>query len=297
MYLTSNNPECAIITLFVHNVCNYNCSYCSDYHRIGDYRWPSDWTPYLNFIKDLKSRHKFLYVEVLGGEPTLWPKFQDFVLEISGPNVFVEFSTNASRTIRYWEQFANANIMACLSWHSEEADDEHFIKVAEILQEKVCVHIPLMVTPENFERAKAIFDRLKHLNTDLVPKLTRKNISNPEHFDFTPEQLEWISNNKVLKMVTPKMDWMFPKDIYIDDRKIKWPKMQRKNLHNFNGWTCTAGIKRFFVDKNGDIERCTKRVGEKLGNIMTGYALIDEPIVCHKDRCPCKMDVMVDKWI
>ena len=28
MHITNENLDCAIITLFIHNVCNYNCSYC-----------------------------------------------------------------------------------------------------------------------------------------------------------------------------------------------------------------------------------------------------------------------------
>ena len=47
MHITSENLDCAIITLFVHNVCNYACSYCNDYHRDGSHRWPTDWEPLL----------------------------------------------------------------------------------------------------------------------------------------------------------------------------------------------------------------------------------------------------------
>ena len=76
MHITNENLDCCIVTLFIHNVCNYSCSYCSDYHRDGTQRWPEDWEPYLDLIKRLKKRNKYLYVEVLGGEPTVWPKFQ-----------------------------------------------------------------------------------------------------------------------------------------------------------------------------------------------------------------------------
>ena len=88
MHITNENLDCAIITLFIHNVCNYNCSYCDDYHRDGSERWPTDWKPYIDLIEKMQKKNKYLYVEVLGGEPTLWPKFQDFVDTISSDTVF-----------------------------------------------------------------------------------------------------------------------------------------------------------------------------------------------------------------
>ena len=136
MHITSENLDCCIVTLFISNVCNYNCSYCSDFHRDGSHRWPTDWQPYIKLIEELQEKNKYLYVEVLGGEPTVWPKFQEFVDVISSDNVFVEYSTNASRTLRYWNNFKTQRAFVFLSWHYEEADDDHFYEVAKIMQDK-----------------------------------------------------------------------------------------------------------------------------------------------------------------
>ena len=186
MHITNENLDCCIVTLFIHNVCNYSCSYCSDFHRDGSYRWPEDWTPYLNFINDLKQRNRYLYIEVLGGEPTVWPAFQDFVDTISDDNVFVEFSTNASRTLRYWDQFRTHRAFVFLSWHYEETDDDHFYRVAEIMQHKASVSIPLMVVPDNYDRAVALYERLRGLNVEITPKFTRTSIHGHDYFDIMP---------------------------------------------------------------------------------------------------------------
>ena len=297
MHITNENLDCCIVTLFIHNVCNYSCSYCSDFHRDGSYRWPEDWTPYLNFINDLKQRNRYLYIEVLGGEPTVWPAFQDFVDTISDDSVFVEFSTNASRTLRYWEQFRTHRAFVFLSWHYEQTDDDHFYRVAEIMQHKASVSIPLMVVPDNYDRAVALYERLRGLNVEITPKFTRTSIHGHDYFDYTELQRAWIQNNYYNKMRDFGLDWTVPRNLHFDGERRKFMTVLDQGLHRFEGYTCTAGIKRFSVDPNGDIKRCTKRVGGVIGNLFTGYTLPAAPIVCNYAACPCKLDAIVEKWI
>jgi organic radical activating enzyme len=154
--------------MFIHNACNFSCSYCSDYHRNGSLRWPQDWTPYLELIKKQKKRTKYVHIEILGGEPTLWPKFYEFIEAVSDENVFVEWGTNGSRTLRYWEQLKPQRAFVSFSWHSEYADDEHFYRAVEIMQDKASINCSLMVLPTNFDRAVALYESLKNLNVEVA---------------------------------------------------------------------------------------------------------------------------------
>lgn len=296
MHITNENLDCCIVTLFLHNVCNYKCSYCNDYHRDGSYRWPDKWDAYINLIDKVKEKNKNVYVEVLGGEPTLWPRFQEFVDYISNDRVFVEYSTNASRTLNYWKKFKTHNAFAFLSWHYEFADDDHFFKVAEIMQHKASVSIPLMIIPDNFERAKILYERLKVLNVEITPKFTRTTINGHSYYEYTDEQKEWIKSNNYNKMKPFGIDWVIPRNLHFNSVPMKFMTVLDQQLHKFKGYTCTAGIKRLMIDPNGDIKRCTKRVGGIVGNIFKEYTLPDSPIVCTYDACPCKLDAIVEKW-
>ena len=60
MEIINSNPDCCIVSLFVHNVCNFNCSYCSDEHRDGSYRWPTNWDGYLDLIDEIKERRHYI---------------------------------------------------------------------------------------------------------------------------------------------------------------------------------------------------------------------------------------------
>lgn len=298
MHISNENLDCCVLTLFIHNVCNYSCSYCNDYHRSGSHRWPDNWEPYINLIYNLKKRNKYLYIEVLGGEPTVWPKFQEFVDTISDKNVFVEYATNASRTINYWNQFKTQRAFVFLSWHYEFADDDHFYSVAEIMQHKASVSVPLMIVPDNFERAKILYQRLTDLNIECTPKFTRTSINGTSYFEYTDEQRQWIQTNHFNKMKPFGIDWEIPRNLHFNGKKIKFMDVLDQGLHKFKGYTCTAGIKRLMVEPNGNIKRCTKNVGGSLGNILTGdYTLPDDPVVCDYSACPCKLDAIVEKWV
>lgn len=297
MHITNENHDCCFVTMFVHTVCNFKCSYCNDFHNDGSYRWPTDWEPYLEFIQKLKQRKKHLYIDLLGGEPTLWPKFQEFINTITDENVFIEFGTNGSRTLRYWEDFNVERAFVFLSWHYEFIDDDHFYNVAKILQDKVTVSVPLMVTPDNFERAKIMYDRLKDLRIEITPKFVRTNISGFDYYPYTDEQKEWIVNNYYNKQKPFGINWKLPQELYFNGVKKKFNEVLDSNMHKFEGYTCTAGINRIVVDPSGNVLRCNKRVGGSLGNIFkNNYVLPDDPIVCDKFSCPCKSDAIVEKW-
>lgn len=298
MHITNENLDCCFVGLFLHNVCNFNCSYCSDFHRSGNHRWPDDMSAYINLIEKLKKVNKYVYVDISGGEPTLWPNFQKFIDTVAAENVFVEFSTNGSRTLRFWNNFKEQNLFVILSWHYEEIDDDHFYKVAEIMQHKTSVSIPLMIVPENFERAKRLFERLQSLNVEVTPKFTRKNIHTADYFEYTEEQRNWIKSNYYNKMKPFSVSWPIPRNLHFNGEKIKFMTVVDRKLDNFNGYMCTAGYRRIHVEPNGTIKRCSKGVGGILGNVFKDdYVIPTEPIMCDRTACPCKLDAIVEKWL
>jgi hypothetical protein len=154
-----------------------------------------------------------------------------------------------------------------------------------------------MIVPDNFERAKILFDRLKVLNVECTPKFTRRDISELEYFQYTDEQRSWIQSNYFNNMRPFGIDWDIPRNLYFDGVKIKFMEVLDKRMHRFKGYTCKAGLNRLMVDVNGNMIRCTKRVGGIIGNIYKrDYVLPTDPITCTVDSCPCKLDAIINKW-
>lgn len=296
IHITNDNLDCMMLTIFLHNVCNYSCSYCDDSNRNGSHRWPADITPYTELVAKIRERHKYISIDLIGGEPTLWPKFHEMIAAIASPDTAIVITTNASRTLRYWDEFPGGNLVVVLSWHHEECDDDHFVAVATLLQHKVTVCVQLLVLSETFDRAKKLYERLKDLKIDIAAKQVRVNIAKPEYFKYSDEQRQWIINAPVNNAKKIDIDWKIPSQPYFNGTRIKMAAVIDARLHNFDGWECDAGNRRLYVEPDGSVYRCTPRVGGSLGNIFTEYTIPTDSITCTSKSCHCRSEVAVEKW-
>lgn len=296
MHLTNSNLDCGIIEITLHNTCNFKCKYCSPYSNDGTYQYREDITPYLKIINDFKQRNKYVLISLLGGEPTLMPGFNDLLEKVVSDNTLVTFNTNASRTLRYWEEFRPGPYLMGMSWHSEEVDDEHYLKVAEIMSSKCEVDAELLVLPDQFERAKEMHRRLSKLKVSVSPKIVKLNLLASDYFSYTPEQAKWIGSSKITSHTPNFFKWRMPSKMSMDGVPVNWVNMQVKGQHNFYGWTCMAGIRRLQVNPDGTVTGCAAGANKPFGNIFTSYELPDEPMRCNLTACNCFYDAVIEKW-
>ncbi len=103
------STEYLSVEFVLGNVCNYKCHYCFPGCNEGTHRWPEHDIIMKN-MKSLFSYYRskgktFIDLKIIGGETTLWPYLEKFVTEIKNTaNIFIRISTNASRTLNYWEK-------------------------------------------------------------------------------------------------------------------------------------------------------------------------------------------------
>ena len=76
-HIVSNEPMIAMITLEISNKCNYACSYCPPDIHNGTHDW-LDLDACMRFFKELSLTHERVYINLTGGEPTMWPRLQEF---------------------------------------------------------------------------------------------------------------------------------------------------------------------------------------------------------------------------
>jgi pyruvate-formate lyase-activating enzyme len=111
-----------------------------------------------------------------GGEPTLHPRFLDFLKYLKSHNQWTMVTSNGTRDHKYWTEavkYMNSiNLSAHFDGLLDEKDEDRFVKNIE----SICKHfdehnddhwleIKLMAPPQYIDRALRLRDKIKSLGT------------------------------------------------------------------------------------------------------------------------------------
>ena len=311
------------------NVCNYDCNYCYPESKSGTHRFPD----YDLLIKNMdhllgiyrnKFNKKLIRMNILGGEPTLWPRLGEFVQWCHDKyQCRVTMSSNGSRTLRWWNEYAEYFDDIQISVHHEFSDIEHVKQVLDLIYSKgtVMTAAQVLLDPLAWDKCQEILtDLVDHptpwlVKARIVMDLDDKNIR-PE---YTPEQLEFFED-KVKKMPpedyvkrmkeTNKIDsersdalLVFP-----DGTQSKYNTLDvwKNRWHTFYGWECNLGVDRVTIQADGSITgACTARY---IYNQETPFSVLDPefvnkftpsviaPVICKEVFCSgCSSDIRLTK--
>jgi len=300
IHLTNNGPpNTAIISFKPHNVCNYTCDYCHPNSNDGSEKYNTNYMAVANFVNTIREKNKHVCLEILGGEPTMWPQLQDFVNAVSHENLIIELNTNGSRTLRYWEEFKPGNNVIIFSWHPKEVDTEHLINVIEIMKPKCHPIVSVLITPETWEKGLDAIKKFEKANILMDIKPVRKSLIIEDLYPYTESQLNYIRtySQNTSNINFPNWLNLYPTAIKLNGIEENWNSLVINKKIFFTNWKCNAGIDRFVIEPSGDISRCWPRVGGKIGNVYSEYNLPTEPISCtYENACHCKLDALIEKW-
>ncbi len=123
------------IEYIIGTLCNYKCHYCYDGCNDGKYRFPTDFnmvTKNLSHMLKIYKEHlgkQNVRINLTGGEPSLWPELGEFAEYFSkNHDCKISIVTNASRTMRFWMEYAKYFDDISISVHNEFADVDHIIE-------------------------------------------------------------------------------------------------------------------------------------------------------------------------
>tara|TARA_A100001035_G_scaffold200284_1_gene160772 strand:+ start:797 stop:1777 length:981 start_codon:yes stop_codon:yes gene_type:complete len=303
-------PKFKSMTWVSHTYCNYSCDYCVPEFYNGKYRWKDDFTDIINLVKNFR-KNSPLRFDIMGGEPTLWPKFSDLCKKINdtGEKNYITFSTNGSRTINWWKKFDAPTSEVVLSFHIiSGASISHFIEVIKILSDKgYRVIVFLMMHPKHFKSIKKSAKKVIKLN--LKCNLYVKLVSDWKNMEkggalidgYTQQMKDFAVKIKYEKS-HPRQDFWKYLCLHASDSKSYKRPIDLRDLINqeknsFKGWMCATGIDYIGVESNGDIYGSQCRHHGKLGNIHTGYTLPKAPQTCYREFCNCGSDLEIYKFI
>lgn len=294
-----------VVNWCLGNTCNFSCSYCPTDLHDGSKRWP-ELDAIKQFVVKVKEQHvgKKIYFEFTGGEVTLYKHFIELCTFCKEQGVRVGMISNGSRTLRWWEEHKNLFDHVCLSFHPEEADADHFLAVAQILQNHFRLHVNIMMSPEKFDHCYSVAERATTLENTSIALQPLIVDFGEVLYEYTDEQKKIMENQ--WNLIGSKIKWTKKMENYRGSMQLIYPQAKgplvpphefiARSKNNWNGWDCFAGVEQLIVDMNGDIHRGWCKVGRRIGNIWDAEINFPtEPIRCNKPMCHCNFDIMSTK--
>ena len=299
------------------NVCNYDCLYCNDTSKGGYYTWPT-LEQAIRLVDHIvkNSDHEYRTYNLLGGEPILWKHFGDlceYIKEVD-ENSVIQTLTNGSRTLRWWEQYAEKMDKVVISYHAHTANREHIEQVVRILAPYAYVSVQLLADIAHFDKVMYDFDYfIEHLpGVNITPKKGQIMLGYGEWMPYTDSQLEWFQtalrkteeNNQRDYIVDEQREQKFIRTVFAGYENEIWETNNKdltiNDLNHFNGWHCNIGKDMLCVRADGTLKPSSACFDEiSFGNYKTDISLKDfrtNGYVCRYDSCFCGADLEIEKW-
>lgn len=280
----SLKPGKVFITWDITYKCNYKCSYCHyggakdscepcETVYPGTDKWVEIWT-------DIYERYGSCQIHIVGGEPFYYPDFMNLIVKLSKIHTW-ECSTNLS----WAPETLIANISPGrarigVSYHPEFVGFEEFyakaVKLKKAGFEVWANYVAYPSILEGMDECKRRFEEAGISMSILPFKGQYKGKTYPEA--FTEEERAFLRKLGTEPWVQKTLDFTF-------DKK----QQQTRNKK------CRMGQMYAKISANGDALSCCTGNAVKLGNVIQGtFALLDEPVTCNDDKCPCWKCMLVD---
>lgn len=318
--IQSNQPANFVkISYSPTDVCNYKCRYCFPGSNAGLYRWPQNYKQLVENFSHLFDFYKSngkdrIELQILGGEPTLWPDLANFIKELKSRHDFVAtVQTNGSRTLRWWQEQAGSFDRVNLTAHYKEIDLPHFTLVADTLYAiGVYVDVSVCMDPLAWDQCMSMIDYFKqhskhrwYIGTQKIEEANGENL-------YTDEQLEFLSSS-VKRYPNIFYAFAMRKNFNINRSKVtfdngktqtvKHNQVQINKWNNFYNWSCNVGVDMLYINPIGELSgSCGSSVygiSDKF-NIYDSKFITDfkpelKPTRCKFLGCYCTPETLMTK--
>jgi MoaA/NifB/PqqE/SkfB family radical SAM enzyme len=320
--VVSNQPSNFVkISYSPTDVCNYKCRYCFPGSNAGRYSWPKDLKLVVDnfshlFDQYIKSGKDQIELQILGGEPTLWPELDKFISQLKDRyNFIASVQSNGSRTIRWWQENAQVFDKVNLSAHYKQIDLPHFTLVADTLYDTgVYVDVSVCMDPFAWDECASMIDYFKsnsrrkwYIGTQKIEEADGANL-------YTPEQLEFLSNSikrypSIWYAFNQRKNFNINRSVVQFDngksKKVKHNQVQLNDWNHFYGWKCNVGIDMFYINPTGEL---SGSCGQSLYGLDTKFNIYDQdfkttfnpkiqPTICKLQGCYCTPETLLTKTL
>ena len=304
-------PKFKSIEWKLHNVCNYDCSFCGSEHKDGSERW-KDLETYKMYVDKLvkASGDMPLWIQFTGGEPTLYPKIIELLQYIKSKGAYTAMISNGTRTLRWWEEFKDANVIDTLyiTFHTEQkADTVHIGKVLNLFHDKP-VKVVCLVTHSKVSIDQT-FVAVDYFVENTGAIIFNKAITIVEYDIYqiyTDEQLAKLQKQSLY--YGSKYESKTKTTLPIEMQLNPWLKMtysdgsieeiesaqkimkDRRNL--FQGWKCNIGVDNARIEYGKVYRGICGADPVMMADLDTeDFHFKEDPAICPFTECHCAINL------
>jgi hypothetical protein len=275
-----------------------------------------------------KAAGRFMHWELLGGEVTTIPNFEDIIKRIAYHGSSVTIYTNGSRTIRWWEEAKTYLSGVVITYHPLTMDEQHLYDVVATLKDALIMDINIAGIGGQVEQLSTVAENLRNMFTDGVRQgvydvnITIKTMYNKylgadanhhqqtTYYNYTPDEIKIMQRPGVLPNPTPHNHTEDPNDaqdhpkfwsteFMYDDAPAKYVQSHQiinEGLNKFKGMKCELGFDSLNIDMNGEV--ISSWCGAKnFGNItqLENWEIPKEETRCPYEFCNNLNDISITK--
>lgn len=317
------------------NNCNYSCEYCPEILHDGSKPWLEKDT-YIKTIERLCEYYnrigKRTDFELIGGEVTVIPGFEDIIKKISEYNSTSVVYTNASRTVNWWGKAKHYMDSVVLTFHPQTQDKQHFLDVINEIKEDVKIDINIAGVGEKVEELGNFAEECRDLFKDcehnyyynvsicvktMYKKLLGRHSKQETYWNYTDKELEILQKPGIAPMpieptepeeqddgnISESQEFLntdiMTEFLYDDGTKkfVQHHQIINEGLNKFKGLKCHLGYESLNIDASGEIY--SSWCGAvNFGNITsTDWYIPDSMTICPFDFCNNISDISITKTV
>ena len=240
-------------------------------------------------IKNSITEHEQVFIEFLGGEPTISKAVRAVITTNTNPKFKFDITSNGSANLDWWDQAAPHLNTISLAWHSL-CDTNHFLSVVSLLaKSKKETHLPIVVNAEpwplKWARAVEVYDSLKKQGRNVKLKIlfANHNKGNDKFMAYSDEQMSYYFQENGIEV-----------PVAAEEKPIEW--VENQLYTDYKGHLCWAGVDQIVIDYFGYVYRGWCMVGSGYGNILDKAIKLDtSPKMCTRVLCKNGFDQQAHK--
>ena len=309
------------------NSCNYSCDYCPPILHNGSKPWLSK-QQYIDAITRLSSHYNALdkqtEYELIGGEVTVIPGFEDIIRTIREGGSRSLVFTNGGRTVNWWSKAKYYLDSIVYTYHPLSQDKEHFKAVLNEIKDFVHVDINIAGIGGTVDELGVLVEEIRDMFKDcnrnrydsisicvktMYKKLLGARSKQETYWEYTDSELEVLSRpgikpqesvhnheNKPQENVPDPTAWMT--EFLYEDGTVKYVQNHQiinEGLNQFKGMKCHIGYESINIDATGEIYSSWCGAAN-FGNISNNnWQLLESKPRCPFDYCNNISDISITK--